>query len=111
MYVKKLYVDGLIEKKKNIKFFNEALEYSKKYKEIDICWRIYTAMGDYYFDKKDYLYAVIYYFEACGILKDIILKLPIEYRLTYIKLNNALRPFNKFLAINNYYKSNKDTQC
>ena len=43
VYVKKLYVDGLIEKKKNIKFFNEALEYSKKYKEIDIYWRIYTC--------------------------------------------------------------------
>lgn len=109
VYVKKLYVDGLIEKKKNIKFFSEALEYSKKYKEVDIYWRIYTSMGDYYFDKKDYLYAVIYYFEACGILKDIILNLPSEYRLAYVKLNNALKPFNKFLIINNYYKSNKDS--
>ncbi|MBZ9689650.1 diguanylate cyclase [Clostridium estertheticum] len=108
VYVKKLYVDGLIEKKKNIKFFNEALEYSNKYNEVDIYWRVYTAMGDHYFDKKDYLYAVIYYFEACGILKDIINKLPLESRLSYVKLNNALRPFDKFLAINNYYKGNKD---
>lgn len=108
VYVKKLYVDGLIEKKKNIKFFNEALEYSNKYNEVDIYWRVYTAMGDHYLDKKDYLYAVIYYFEACGILKDIIHKLPLECRLSYIKLNNALRPFDKFLAINNYYKGNKD---
>ena len=110
VYVKKLYVDGLMEKKKNIKFFNEALEYSNKYKEIDIYWRLYTAMGDHYLEKKDYLYAVIYYFEACGILKDIIRKLSLEYRLSYTQLNNALRPFNKFLAINNYYKSNKDTK-
>ena len=108
VYVKKLYVDGLIGKKKSIKLLNEAIEYSKKYKEIDIYWKIYTAIGDCYFDKKDYLYAVIYYFEACGILKDIILQLPLEYRLTYIKLNNALKPFNKFLGINNYYKGNKD---
>lgn len=108
VYVKKLYVDGLIGKKKSIKLLNEAIEYSKKYKEIDIYWKIYTAIGDCYFDKKDYLYAVIYYFEACGILKDIILQLPLEYRLTYVKLNNALKPFNKFLGINNYYKSNKD---
>ena len=109
VYVKKLYVDGLIEKKKNINFFNEALEYSNKYKEVDIYWRIYTSVGDYYFDKKDYLYAVIYYFEACGILKDIILQLPVQYRLSYVKLNNAFKPFNKFLGINNYYKANKDT--
>jgi diguanylate cyclase (GGDEF)-like protein len=109
VYVKKLYVDSLIEKKKSIKLLNEAIEYSKKYKEIDIYWKIYTAIGDCYFDKKDYLYAVIYYFEACGILKDIILQLPLEYRLSYIKLNNALKPFNKFLGINNYYKNNKDT--
>ncbi|MGV8981166.1 diguanylate cyclase [Clostridium sp.] len=109
LYVKKLYVDGLIGKKKNNKFFNEALEYLKKYKEVDVYWRIYTSMGDYYFDKKDYLYAVIYYFEACGILKDIILNLPVEYRLSYVKLNNALKPFDKFLIINNYYKSNKDS--
>ena len=108
VYVKKLYVDGLIEKKKNIKILNEALEYSKKYKEIEISWKTYTAIGDCYFDKKDYLYAVIYYFEACGVLKDIIRKLPLEYRLSYIKQNNALKPFNKFLGINNYYKGNKD---
>ncbi|MBU3146568.1 diguanylate cyclase [Clostridium sp. CF012] len=110
VYVKKLYVDGLIEKKKNIKFFNAALEYSNKYNEIDIYWRVYTAMGDYYFDKKDYFYAVIYYLEACGILKDIIHKLSAQCRLSYIKLNNAFRPFNKFLAINSYYKGNKDTK-
>ena len=109
VYVKKLYVEALIEKKKNIKLSNEALEYSKKYKEIEMCWKIYIQIGDYYFDKKDYLYAVIHYFEACGILKDINIKLPIEYRLSYIKLNNALKPFNRFLSINNYYKNNKDT--
>ena len=108
VYVKKLYVDGLIEKKKSIKLFNEAIEYSKEHKEIDVYWKIYTSIGDCYFDKKDYLYAVIYYFEACGMLKDIILQLPLEYRLTYIKLNSALKPFNKFLGINNYYKNNKD---
>ncbi len=108
VYVKKLYVDGLIGRKKSIKLFNEAIEYSKKYKEIDIYWKVYTAIGDCYFDKKDYLYAVIYYFEACGILKDIILQLPVKYRLAYIKQNNALRPFNKFSGINNYYKTNKD---
>ncbi|MCB2297929.1 diguanylate cyclase [Clostridium tagluense] len=110
VYVKKLYVDGLRDKKKSIKIFKEALEYSKKYNEVDIYWRVYTAMGDHYFDKKDYLYAVIYYFEACGILKDIINKLPVQCRLSYIKLNNALRPFNKFLAINRYYKENKDVK-
>lgn len=110
VYVKKLYVDGLMEKKKGIKFLSEAIEYSKKYKQIDIYWKIYTSIGDYYFDKKDYLYAVIYYFEACGILKDIFFQLPRQYRLTYIKLNNALKPFNKFLAINSYYKNNKDSE-
>ena len=108
VYIKKLYVDGLIEKKMNIKIFKEALEYSQKYKETDICWRIYTSIADYYFEKKDYFYAVIYYFEACSILKDINLELPISYRLSYIKLNNALKPFDNFLGINNYYKNNKD---
>jgi diguanylate cyclase (GGDEF)-like protein len=108
VYIKKLYVDGLIEKKGNLKLFKEALEYSKKHKIIDISWRIYTAIADCYFERKDYLYAVIYYFEACGILKDINLELPISYRLSYIKLNNALWPFDKFLGINNYYKNNKD---
>ena len=108
VYIKKLYVDGLIEKKRKLKLFKEALEYSKKYKIADICWRISTSIADCYFEKKDYLYAVIYYFEACGILKDINLDLPISYRLSYIKLNNALRPFDKFLGVNNYYKNNKD---
>ncbi|MGH4051771.1 MAG: diguanylate cyclase [Clostridium sp.] len=108
VYIKKLYVDGLIEKNMNIKLFKEALKYSQKYKEIDICWRIYTAIADDFFEKKDYFYAVIYYFEACCILKDINIELPIAYRLSYIKLNNALKPFEKFLGINNYYKSNRN---
>ncbi|MGK0466499.1 diguanylate cyclase [Clostridium sp.] len=110
VYVKKLYVDGLMEKKKGIKFLSEAIEYSKRYKQVDIYWKIYTSIGDYYFDKKDYLYAVIYYFEACGILKDIIFQLPVKYRLSYMELNSGLKPFNRFLAINNYYKSNKDSE-
>jgi diguanylate cyclase (GGDEF)-like protein len=109
VYVKKLYIDGVLEKKKSSKDLSKALEYSKRHKEIDINWKLNTEIGDWYLDKKDYLYAVIYYFEACGILKDIILQVPLEYRLTYIKQNNALKPFNRFIGINNYYKNNKNT--
>lgn len=106
--VKKLYVDGLMDKKKSIKIFKDALECAKKYKEMDICWKIYTSIADYYFGKKDYLDAVIYYFEACSILKDINFKLPIQYKLTYIKFNNALKPFSRFLGISDYYKNYKN---
>lgn len=108
VYVKKLYIDTVLDKKKNSKTLNKVLEYSKRYKEIDINWKINTEIGDWHLDKKDYLYAVIYYFEACGILKDIILQVPLEYRLTYMKQNNVLKPFNKFICINNYYKNNKN---
>ncbi|MCB2290383.1 diguanylate cyclase [Clostridium sp. CS001] len=109
VYVKKLYIDAVLDKKKNSKALSKVLEYSKRYKEIDISWKVNTEIGNCYLDKKDYLYAVIYYFEACGILKDIILQVPLEYRLTYMKQNNALKPFNRFICINNYYKSNKNT--
>jgi diguanylate cyclase (GGDEF)-like protein len=108
MYVKKLYIDAVLDKKKSNKDLSKVLDYSKRYKEIDISWKVNTEIGDWYLDKKDYLYAVIYYFEACGILKDIILQVPLEYRLTYVKQNNILKPFNEFIGINNYYKNNKN---
>jgi diguanylate cyclase (GGDEF)-like protein len=108
VYVKKLFVDGLLEKKKSSKALINTLEYSKRYKLVDINWKLNTEIGNYYLEKKDYLYAVIYYFEACGIIKDIILQVPFEYRLTYMKQNNAFEPFNKFIGINNYYKKNKN---
>jgi diguanylate cyclase (GGDEF)-like protein len=108
VYVKKLFVDGLLEKKKSSKALINTLEYSKRYKLVDINWKLNTEIGDCYLEKKDYLYAVIYYFEACGILKDIILQVPFEYRLAYMKQNNAFEPFNKFIGINNYYKKNKN---
>ena len=110
VYVKKLFVDGLLEKKKSSKALINTLEYSKRYKQVDINWKLNTEIGDYYLEKKDYLYAVIYYFEACGILKDILLQVPFEYRLAYMNQNNAFVPFNKFIGINNYYKKNKNVE-
>ena len=44
VYIKKLYVDGLIEKKRNLKIFKKALEYSKEHETIDICWKSYTQL-------------------------------------------------------------------
>ncbi|MGV8980827.1 diguanylate cyclase [Clostridium sp.] len=93
--IKRLYLEGLIySDKRKIDSLVLALDLSKKAKNKFFQWRICSAIGDYYFTKQDYFYAVNYYFEACEIIKDCTLQLPEQLRINYINAYNMMRPFN-----------------
>ena len=93
--IKRLYLKGLISKgKKKIDSLILALDLCKKIKNKHFQWRICSAIGDYYFMKFDYFYAVNYYLEACEIIKDCTLQLPESLRINYINACNRMNPFN-----------------
>ncbi|MGH4123957.1 MAG: protein kinase domain-containing protein [Clostridium sp.] len=106
--IKKLYLKGLIYKDKNkINNLMIALDLSKKIKNKFFQWKICSAIGDYYFMKLDYFYAVNYYFEACEIIKDSTLQLPEELRINYINSFNMMKPFNIIKGMSKTYEYNK----
>ncbi|HEY8891137.1 MAG TPA: diguanylate cyclase [Clostridium sp.] len=93
--IKRLYLEGLIFKgKRKIDSLMVALDLCKRSKNKYFQWRICSAIGDYYFMKFDYFYAVNYYLEACEIIKDCTLQLPEILRINYINSCNRMKPFN-----------------
>lgn len=106
--VKGLYLDGLTLKGKyKFEKLNSALELSKKIKNKLLQWKICSSLGDYYHAENNYFYAANYYFEACEIIKDSILQLPLELRINCFKSNNMTNPFNKINGMNMKYNHNK----
>jgi diguanylate cyclase (GGDEF)-like protein len=106
--MKELYFKALIYKykDKNINLM-EALELSKKTKNKFYQWRVCCAIGDYYFEEREYFYAVNYYFEACEIIKDCTMQLPEKLRVNYINAYNMIKPFNIIKGMSKTYTYTK----
>ncbi|MGK0468405.1 diguanylate cyclase, partial [Clostridium sp.] len=106
--IKRLYLEGLIGIGENkIESLMLALDLSKKVKTKSFQWKICSCIGDYYLMQKDYLYAVNYYFEACEIIKDCTMQLPLELRINYINEHIRIKPFNMIKEISNTYEYSK----
>jgi len=106
--LKGLYLKGIIYKDKNkINNLMEALDLSKKAKNKLFQWKICSAIGDYYFSREDYFYAVNYYFEACEIIKDCTMQLPEQLRVNYINGYNMMKPFNMIKGMSKTYEYSK----
>ncbi|MEG0774026.1 diguanylate cyclase [Clostridium sp.] len=103
----KLYLQNILSSNINIEELMKATDICNKHEQTHILWRIYSEIGNYYFRKKEYSYAVTYYFEACGIIADLVLQVPKEYRVTFINSNNMIKPFMRFIDIENYFENNK----
>ncbi|KYH34879.1 diguanylate cyclase DosC [Clostridium tepidiprofundi DSM 19306] len=99
---KRLFLKSLFEKNelKKLELLINALDMSKDDKCI--CWNIYVDMGDYYFRRSRYYYALIYYFEACHVAKSLLLSIPENYRVNFAKFKCISEPFNKFINAKNY---------
>lgn len=103
--IKKLYFKGLIYKDNNkIDSFQLALDLSKKIKNKFFQWRICSAIGDYYFSKGEYFFAVNYYFESCELIKDCTMQLPELLRINYINSYNMMKPFNMIKGMSKTYE-------
>jgi len=106
--IKRLYLQGLLYNDKNkIENLMLALDLSKKIKNKFFQWRICSAIGDYYFSKEDYFYAINYYFEACELIKDCTMQLPESVRINYINSFNMMKPFNMIKGMSKTYEYSK----
>lgn len=109
--LKHLFIEGVIaiDSLKKVDFLNSALELSKSLNSYEIHWKVCTILGDYYFEKENFFYAVNYYFEACEIVKKLTLQLPEKYRINFLKLHGMLKPFNSLILLNRFHDYNKVT--
>lgn len=103
--IKRLYLTAILDGEENrLSMLNSALELCKKENKSDLQWRICSALGDYYFSKRDYFHAVNYYFDACEIVRDLAVQLPDEFRVDFVNTHGMIEPFNKLMTLRN----NKD---
>lgn len=103
----RLYVESALYNKFNIENMTKAIDLCKRHEQAQILWRIYSEIGNYYFNNREYSYAATYYFEACGLVSDLVLQVPKEYRVNFINNNNMAKPFLRFIDIENYFESGK----
>lgn len=89
-----LFLKGALGNNGNTsKLLNSALEIAKRKRDKELHYKICCALGDCYLYKKDYFFAVNYYFEASEIIKNLSLQLPEELRITFINSPGTLKPF------------------
>lgn len=70
-----------------------------------LLWVCFLFIGDYFYEKNQLIYSATYYFEACYTIIDLMVQIPKELRLDFIKSNNMIQAFSKFKSIYNYYKN------
>lgn len=97
---KKLYLSAEFNKTSMDKL-NKLFDIAKKVNDKMLFYKVASLLGDFYLKKKNYFFAVNYYFDACDTIKKLVLQIPEEYRLKFIKIHNMLVPFNKLYDINN----------
>jgi diguanylate cyclase (GGDEF)-like protein len=103
----KLYLDTILSGKSGIDSLIKSIELCKKHEQCNILWKIYSQVGDYYYKKREYSYAAAYYFECCGVIADLVLQVPKEYRVNFINSNKMIRFFERFMAIESYFENKK----
>jgi diguanylate cyclase (GGDEF)-like protein len=100
---KKTYLKGIFDSgKRKLSLLTEALEMAKKTGEKNLQYLIYEAIGDLYFLKKNYFYAVNYYFEACEVIKNLAVQIPDDFKLNFINNKGLLSPFIKLMRMKVY---------
>lgn len=101
----KLYINTLLFERDNIDELILAIELCKKNEQANLLWKIYSLIGDYYNRRREYSYAASYYFEACGVIADLVLQIPREFRVKFINSNNMIRSFEKFNNLEFYFQN------
>lgn len=98
--LKELYVNGVFAKSASgLKYLNSAFDMVKLLRHKALHLKICCALGKIYFSKKDYFYAVNYYFEACEIVKDIAMAIPDAMAIKFVNSPGIMEAFNVLVAI------------
>lgn len=58
----------------------------------------YIVLGNYYFEKDRYL-AAKYYLEACGIIHELMVKVPKEYRMSFMNSHYRIAPYQHLIEL------------
>lgn len=108
LMMKGLYLKGIIEESEDkLKCLNDALEGAKKHRNKYLQCKICDTLGDYYFNAKNYFYAINYYFEASEAVKGLCNQIPRNYRIDFVKSHDLLRAPIKLWALKNNENYNK----
>lgn len=91
---KYLFLRGALSRGNNkFKLLNSSLEIVKRDKDKTLYSKILYTLGNYYLCKKDYFYAVNYYFESSEVIKGLCLQIPKEYQVKFINSPGMITPF------------------
>ncbi len=93
----------------NLESLVDVLNSCKEEEQSYLLWIVYLTIANYFYNKKEYSYAAIYYFEACGVIIDLTLQVPKDFRVGFITCNNMVLPFERFKCIVDCYKYGKNT--
>ena len=89
--------------KQKLAALNATLELAAKVKDKVSHWKVCCAIGDYYFDRQNYFYAVNFYFDACEIVRELVMSVPEKFRIDYFHSHNMQSPFYKLLEVRRHY--------
>lgn len=91
--IKRLYIKGLCEENQTrINFFKSALILCDEEESDGMKWKILYNIGEYYYEK-DKIHTANYYYASSKIIKNIVMKLPDEFKILYFNKNNGIAPF------------------
>lgn len=108
---KRLYCSSLMRSEEDrIDILLKALKLSKEENLKKLFCKLSSAIADYYMEKKNYFYAVNFYFDACDAIKSMALQVPEKFRLNFMKTHNMLVPFARLYNIN-LDMQNDETAC
>lgn len=102
--LKKYYIEGALSRRTDsISLLNNALDVAVKLKDKTMQWKIYSSIGDYYSNKKNYFYAVNFYFDACEVIRDMVLSIPENNRIEFLNFHGMSKPFYKLFLLKQHY--------
>lgn len=93
----------------NLESLFNVLNNCKEEEQNFLLWIVYLTIANYFYNKKEFSYAAIYYFETCGVIIDLALQIPKDFRVGFITCNNMVLPFERFKYIVDCYKYGKNT--
>ena len=109
--LKRKYIEALrYNNEEKEQMLNNALELAVEIKNNKLNLKISSSLGEYYFKVYNYEKAIACYLDACIQVKNIVISVPEEFRISYINFNNLLKYYNILVRVKqDYCKVKGDT--
>ena len=91
-----------------IQMLKSALDLALDNKNTKLQLKICSSLGEYYFKIHNYEKAKDYYADACKLVKNIVISVPEEFRITFINSHNMFRFFNMLSQVKQHYCEGND---